>query len=112
LRPDLRLDGPIDSAVPDEVGTDLLAALREALSNVAKHAQASSVQVTVLVTACEAAFTVADDGKGVAAELDERSGLLNLRQRAARHRGTLRLSSTGRTGVTVCWSVPLDHSAR
>jgi signal transduction histidine kinase len=112
FRPDLRLDGPIDSAVPDDVGTDLLAALREALSNVVKHARATSVQVTVTVSAREATFTVADDGQGVAEDLDQRSGLLNLRERAARHSGFLRLSDTRPRGITVFWSVPLDQPAR
>ena len=47
FRPALETSGPLDSAVPDELRADLLAVLREALSNVVRHAGASTVQVTV-----------------------------------------------------------------
>ena len=49
FRPELRLDGPVDTAISEEVCVALLAVVREALSNVAKHAQASSAQVHLAV---------------------------------------------------------------
>ncbi|WP_203922714.1 sensor histidine kinase [Rugosimonospora africana] len=107
FRPGLRLDGPIDSVVPEQVRPDLLAALREALSNVVKHARATSVTVRVAVTQGQLRLTVADDGVGVPSDVDERSGLLNLRQRAARHGGEVRVTATGDSGITVEWTVPL-----
>jgi len=107
FRPALRIDGPIDSAVPGEIRPHLLAALREALSNVVKHARASAVDVTIAVDGTRLRLTVADDGVGVAADIDERSGLRNLRDRATRHGGESRVSPTDPAGVTVDWSVPL-----
>jgi signal transduction histidine kinase len=107
FRPELVLDGPIDSAVPDEVRPDLVAALREALSNVVKHARAGRVTVHIEVDVRRLRLTVADDGVGVPSEVDERSGLVNLRERAARHGGTVDLTATHVSGITVAWTVPL-----
>ena len=47
--PSLRLVGPLDEAVPADAGEQMLSALREALSNAARHAAASRVDVTVEV---------------------------------------------------------------
>jgi signal transduction histidine kinase len=107
FRPELRVDGPLDSAVPDEVRPDLVAALREALSNVVKHARASTVTIRVLIAEGRLRLIVADNGIGVPAEIDERSGLVNLRDRATRHGGTLTIAANGTAGLTVDWSVPL-----
>src|SRR5690606_4071212 len=60
FRPRLRLDGPVDSAVTDALRPDLLAVLREALSNVVKHARASAVDVAVTASAGTLSVTVTD----------------------------------------------------
>ncbi|GAA1816036.1 two-component system sensor histidine kinase [Luedemannella flava] len=106
FRPELVLDGPIDSAVPDEVRPDLLAALREGLSNAVKHARASHVKIHLDVRPGRAVLTVTDDGVGIA-EVDERSGLHNLRQRAERRGGEFTVTSAPGDGTSLCWSVPL-----
>ena len=113
FRPELVLDGPVDSAVPDEIRPDVVAVLREALSNVVRHARASKVSVRVRVGDGRLRLTVVDDGRGRAASLDERSGLLNMRQRAIRHRGTLEVADTPAApgqpdgGITLNWTVPI-----
>lgn len=107
FRPELILDGPVDSAVPDEVRPDLVAALREALSNVVRHARASKVTVRVRVGGGQLRLSVSDNGIGRPTNLDERSGLLNIRQRAARHHGTLEVSGTAPGGITLDWAVPI-----
>jgi signal transduction histidine kinase len=107
FRPELVLDGPLDSAVPDEVRPDLVAALREALSNVVKHARASRVTVHVAVDAHRVRLAVSDNGVGVPSEVDERSGLLNIRERAVRHGGSVVLTGGVPSGITVEWTVPL-----
>jgi signal transduction histidine kinase len=106
LRPDLVLDGPIDSAVPEDVRPDLLAALRESLSNVVKHARASAVEVRVIASGDALALAVLDNGVGVGG-YDERSGLANMRERAARHGGEFRVEAHSPSGTRVEWSVPL-----
>jgi signal transduction histidine kinase len=107
FRPELRLDGPVDSAVPDDLRPDLLAVLREALSNTVRHAHAGSVQVHVEVGGALLRLTVADDGVGAAEPFDERSGLANMRQRATGHGGTLTLTPGPTGGTHVEWSVPI-----
>jgi signal transduction histidine kinase len=108
FRPELVLDGPIDSAVPDPVRPDLVAVLREALSNVVKHARATRVTVRITVDGERLRLTVADDGVGVPSDVDERSGLLNIRERAARHGGAVELTGGEPSGITVDWTVPLS----
>jgi len=87
----------------------LLAALREALSNVGRHADASWTQVSVTVGDKEVVLSVADDGKGLG-DTDRRSGLANLSDRATRHGGAFDIAatepSTGR-GTRITWRAPL-----
>jgi len=103
-RASLRLDGPIDYAVPIEVRADLLAVVREALSNVVRHAQATKVEVVVHTQGNRLTVQVGDDGRGGAAES---SGLANLRHRAQRHGGEFALVSEGDSGTQLTWTVPL-----
>ena len=49
FEPTVLFEGPADTATPEPVATDMLSALREALSNVARHAGASHVDVLVAV---------------------------------------------------------------
>jgi signal transduction histidine kinase len=106
FRVGLDLDGPLDSAVPDEVRTDLLAVLREALSNVVRHANALSVHVAVRVSGGTLRLRVADDGRGVSTE-GRRSGIENMRARAEKAGGTFDLHPNTPKGTVVDWSVPV-----
>ena len=62
--PTVRFDGPVDTIISNKVGDHLLAVLREALSNVAHHAQATTVQVTVAAGA-NLVLRVEDNGVGL-----------------------------------------------
>lgn len=113
--PSHRFLGPIDSLVGELAGKNLIAALREALSNTFRHAQASRVDVGVDATAVlpdgrEAVrLTVADDGVGIP-EGGRRSGLRNLARRAESLGGSSWFGpGTGEDGggTTVTWQVPL-----
>lgn len=106
--PTLEIRGEIDD-LPADVLTDLLAVLRESLSNVSRHAQASAVDVRIDRNENELAVVVTDDGVGVRAHTQE-SGLANLRHRAGEHGGELRLSSRNHAGTVLTWRVPLAPS--
>ena len=64
FEPQLQLDGPLDSAVDDDIATHLLSVLREGLSNVVRHAHASRVHVTVRVADGYVQAEIVDDGVG------------------------------------------------
>jgi signal transduction histidine kinase len=107
FRPELRFEGPVRALVTSEVAPELLAVLGEALSNAARHAQASSVSVVVTADD-EVTLTVTDDGRGIQKGAAE-SGLSNMRQRAERLGGTFTVRSGPPLGTTLVWSVPTDH---
>ena len=105
--PAVRTQGPVDTVVPAETQVELLAVLREALSNVAKHAQARSVSVELEGNEDEACLRVRDDGVGMPPDRVE-SGLRNARARAEALRGAFDLSGNVPHGTVLTWRVPLD----
>ncbi|MFQ6171714.1 GAF domain-containing protein [Oryzobacter sp. R7] len=107
--PVVRTLGPVDSAVPHEVRAHLLPVLREAVSNVARHALADRVEVELEVRDHEVLLTVLDDGSGVPPDRSE-SGLRNARRRAAQLGGSLTLSPNEPSGTVFTWRVPLSRS--
>jgi signal transduction histidine kinase len=102
--------GPVDTAVPAGVRDQLLPVLREAVSNVARHAHAEQAQVEVRVSATEVCLSVSDDGIGLAEDRDE-SGLRNVRRRAAELGGSVELSANATRGTTMVWRVPIPAAA-
>jgi signal transduction histidine kinase len=115
FRARLETFGPIDSVVSDEVRADLLAVVREALSNVVRHARASAVRLTVRAEGGQVSVTIEDNGVGTGVGTGAigvgataaRSGLANMRGRAQGHSGTFEIRPTDPTGTTVRWSVPV-----
>jgi signal transduction histidine kinase len=106
FRPTLDLSGPVDSAASADVRAEVLAVLREALSNVVRHASASAVSVVVRAGGGRLTVTVSDNGIGVAEET-ARSGLVNMRDRATRHGGSFDVRRAQPTGTIIEWSVPV-----
>ena len=102
LQRDLRLRGPIDD-LPRELVPDLLAVVRELLTNVVRHAGASRVTLSVEADG-EVRVVVTDNGRGLP-EVTARSGLANLADRAERRSGRLTTSS-GAAGTEVRWAIP------
>jgi signal transduction histidine kinase len=103
--PSLRMAGRIDDEVPAEAGRHLLSALREALSNAARHASASRVEVS-LETGADLVLIVRDNGSGIG-RTKRRSGLANLEDRAGKLGGTLRTRAPDGGGTELEWRVPL-----
>ncbi len=112
--PRLNVVGPLDDpeAVDEGLRLDLLAVIREALSNVARHAQASEVDVAVVVQDDVVQVTVEDDGVGMI-ETGRRSGLANLSERAVGRGGTLVVLSPMAVlgGTRMIWEVPATLGA-
>jgi signal transduction histidine kinase len=103
--PSLQLHGRLDDDVPADIADHLLGALREALSNAARHSGASRVDVQVRA-AGELSLTVTDNGSGIK-DTGRRSGLSNLEQRARKLGGSLRIEPAAGGGTELEWRVPL-----
>jgi signal transduction histidine kinase len=65
--PRVRFDGPIDTVVGVEVREQLLPVVREALTNVAKHAAATDIELELAADHAGVRLRVADDGVGIGA---------------------------------------------
>lgn len=104
--PMVRTTGPVDNAVPANLADQMLAVLREALSNVARHAEAQAAMVEVEAEDGRLVLRVTDNGKGLPSERYE-SGLRNVRRRAVEHGGTVQMLPEEPHGTRVEWIVPL-----
>jgi signal transduction histidine kinase len=107
--PRIEIEGPLDTTVPLHVGEQLLAVLREALSNAARHAEATMVAVRVAVSHTDVVLSVQDNGIGLPVA-GHRSGLTNLARRAKDLGGRFdaRPTESGEGGTLVEWRVPLS----
>ena len=113
--PSLRLGAGLRTLDNEELTEQALAVLREALSNMARHAGASRADVTVDVSHDGIlSVIVTDDGTGIPAG-GRRSGLRNLADRAAKLGGELRLDpadpAAPRPGTRLEWRVPVAPAA-
>lgn len=109
--PRLRLSGPVSAATSAEVQSEVVATLREALSNVARHAEATEAHVEISVGDV-LEMRVIDNGRGFDGATS--SGGMGLRTMADRARGlggTCSIDAAPGQGTTVVWSVPLHDSA-
>jgi two-component system, NarL family, sensor histidine kinase DevS len=107
--PSIRFGSGLDGQVSGELAGQLVTVLREALSNAARHARASSVEVSVEAGG-ELALRVTDDGTGIGPQT-RRSGLANLAERAEQLGGTLRTGPANQaagTGTALEWRVPIQ----
>jgi signal transduction histidine kinase len=103
--PSLSLSSRLDDQVPPGISDQALLVLREALSNAARHASASRVDITV-AAGPDLVVVVSDDGTGMQG-ITRRSGLANLAERARLLGGTLQVGPASQHGTELRWQVPL-----
>ena len=104
-----------DLDLPDPYATAIFRVLQESLTNVAKHARATQVEVTLEREADEAVLTVSDDGAGFSPGQERRPGsfgLIGLRERAYIVGGKVKVESAPGRGTAVELRVPLPPGAR
>ena len=106
--PRVRFDGAVDALVPEPVAEEVVPVVREALTNVARHADADHVELELSVDVHELRIRVADDGRGLPEVLEAGFGLANLRRRAEDLGGKATIGARGDGGGTVVdWVVPV-----
>jgi signal transduction histidine kinase len=98
--------GPVDMVVTNDLAEDVIAFIGEGLTNIARHAHATTASVSVTAAVHRLTVIVEDDGVGIGTTT-RRSGLRNVAERAERHQGTLSVDS-GETGTRLTWSVPIE----
>jgi signal transduction histidine kinase len=105
-------DGPVDSTICEETAEHLLATVREAVTNIARHAGASEAKVILSVADGLCRLQVIDNGTGI----DEREtrqdglGLANLRSRAEKLHGRFMIEPRQTGGTKIIWEVPANQA--
>ena len=109
MRPKVRFVGPVDNVVPPQVADHILAVVREALTNAAKHAQASHFVVEISVDEDIVLVEVIDNGSGleVGKAGSAGHGLTNLRNRSEKLGGHFEILSVEGGGTRLSWSAPV-----
>lgn len=105
------VDEPNEVVLGDHAATAFFRILQESLSNIVRHAQASSVRVELRSNGRELSMTVADNGVGLGARERGKAGsfgLVGIEERISILGGTFSISSKDGSGTTVCVSVPLQ----
>ncbi len=106
--PRVAFRGPVETTADERTTTQLVAVLREALSNVGRHAGASSVDVVVSVGDGFVTLTVSDDGVGISDEPTAGQGTTNMAARATELGGDLKLGRRTPSGTMLQWRVPAN----
>ncbi|HEX4687343.1 MAG TPA: GAF domain-containing protein [Nocardioides sp.] len=108
VAPRVELDGPLDSVATADLVSDVIAVVREALANIARHATATIVQLSIFATTTRLTVTISDDGAGIG-DPRRRSGLDNMRRRAEDRNGSMVIAEVPDLGgTTLVWTVPIS----
>jgi signal transduction histidine kinase len=106
FEPRVLFDGPVDSSLSERSTTALVSTLREALSNVARHARAQRADVEVVV-GNDVCLRVVDDGIGPPGEGQPMgNGLRNMTARATELGGSMTLTGGPDGGTVLEWRIP------
>ncbi|NEW55049.1 GAF domain-containing sensor histidine kinase [Nocardia cyriacigeorgica] len=107
LRTSIRLSGPV-SVLSPTMFDHVEAVLREALSNVVRHARASAVAVKLTI-GDNVVIEVIDDGIGLPDIIERHSGLANMAARTQEAGGTFGVEPNPSGGTILRWSVPMPE---
>jgi signal transduction histidine kinase len=106
FEPEVRFDGPVDTVADERLGEHAVAVLRELLSNVARHAGASTASVGVSAGGGRLRISVVDDGRGIGDVEAGGRGIANLRARATAIGGTFEVAAGAQGGTVATWEAP------
>ena len=106
FEPELRLVGDIDH-LPDFIADQLVATVTEGLSNVVRHAQATSASVHIEHVHDRLSLSITDDGLGLPEQPKRSGGLSNMMWRAAELGGSCTVGHNDPVGTVLTWKVPI-----
>ncbi|MET8947160.1 GAF domain-containing sensor histidine kinase [Streptomyces sp. NPDC004542] len=104
--PSMRMEGLLDTHVPQETADHVVAVLSESLTNIARHARADRAEVVLETDGSEVRLTVTDNGVGIPPQ-GRRSGLANMTERARKLGGDMEITTPEGGGTRLVWHVPL-----
>ena len=108
---DISFDGPVDTAISGAVAEHLMATIREAVTNIERHAQATKATISLTARDGYCQLQVADNGRGLGGEGREGGlGLTNLRHRAEKLNGQFAIAGAPTGGTVLTWRVPARPS--
>jgi signal transduction histidine kinase len=101
--PGIRFAGPLDPGPDEALAHDILAVIREALSNCARHAQATAVTISLVLQHGLITLDITDNGRGLGTPARS-SGLSSMRRRAEGNGGTFQLTTPATGGTHLAWT--------
>jgi signal transduction histidine kinase len=105
---DLSFDGAVDTAVSQAVAEHLMATIREAVTNVERHANATKAVISLTARDGHCQLQVTDNGRGFSGEGRQGAlGLTNLRRRAEKLNGQFDIAGVPTGGTVLTWRVPI-----
>ena len=111
-----RLNLPEDQVVLDrELSTAVFRIFQEILTNIARHAKASSVEVNLTISDNHLNLKVVDDGIGISASQirgHKSLGLLGMQERAQLFGGEVNIEGAAGRGTAVSVSIPMSHAQK
>ena len=105
----VEVDVRVDGRLPERVEVAVYYIVSEALTNAAKHACASVVQVDLAADDATVQLSIRDDGAG-GADPSRGSGLVGLRDRIEALGGTIEIGSPAGSGTSLVVRIPRDES--
>lgn len=111
VQPSVTFAGPVDLDVHGKLADDVIAVVRESVTNIARHAPGASSHLRIATADGTLTVLVSDDGPGPFPGANtRRSGIANLAARADRRGGSCAVAQGDRGGTEVRWTVPLPTS--
>jgi len=105
--------GSVATPLPEKLALTVMRLLQESLTNVARHAGASHVDVSVKQMGAMLELRVRDNGRGMSGTVaPDRFGVLGMRERVSELRGELSFESPAEGGLSVCARLPNDGGQR
>jgi signal transduction histidine kinase len=105
---EVSFDGAVNTAISETMAEHLMATIREAVTNIERHAEATKATIVLSANDGHCQLRVTDDGRGMDGQGREGGlGLTNLRRRAEKLNGRFEVTGAPTGGTVLTWRVPI-----